>query len=156
MSAMPDAGTWRQLGEMLRRSREDLDPRYAGRGGLTLFAEERGLNRRVAWDIENGKRDNYTRAMLRDIEGAYGLPRRAIDDFFAAAGSTAQPPADEFPDDDPVVQYVRSLPGLSPGRRKALEHVARTPNATLELRRGFVGWTLQVWQQQDQAENRSA
>src|SRR5580700_4992576 len=60
MSEMPDAVTWQQLGEMLRRCREDLEPRYAGRGGLTRFAEERGLNRRVAWDIENAKRDNYT------------------------------------------------------------------------------------------------
>ena len=109
MSDMPDAVIWQQIGEMLRRSREDLDPRYAGRGGLTLFAEERGLNRRVAWDIENAKRDNYTRAMLRDIEGAYGLRRRAIDDFLTAAAANAGHAEPRFT--DPRLQNIMDGPG---------------------------------------------
>lgn len=87
---MPDP-SWRLLGEMLRRHREDLDPRYAGHGGLTLFAAERGINRRVAWDAENGKRDNYTRATRREIEIAYGLPVRAIDEFLTEITGTGRP-----------------------------------------------------------------
>lgn len=93
MTGMPDidASAWRRLGETLRRCREDLDPRYAARGGLTLFAEERGINRRVAWDIEEAKRDNYTRATRREVEIAYGLPVRTIDDLLGLVdGWTAE------------------------------------------------------------------
>lgn len=119
VTALPEAAVWRQLGEMLLRAREDLDPRYAGRRGLTLFANERGINRRVAWDIENAKRDNYSRAMLRDIESAYGLERRAISDFLARFSPDGHEPALDG-SDMTVGEYQAALGSLTPAQKNAI------------------------------------
>src|SRR5207253_3737222 len=83
---MTAQGSWKRLGEMLERRRVELDTRYRN---LTLFAAERGIDYRLAWDAEHGARSNYRRPTLRAIEVAYGLPPGAIDDFLASAAPAA-------------------------------------------------------------------
>lgn len=66
------------------------------------------------------------------------------------------PPAGEYPDDDPVLRYIRNLPGLSSAERESLEYVARSPRLDAATRWGLVALTIGTWQQQDARENRSA
>jgi hypothetical protein len=83
---------WEQLGVDLESARVELDPRYAN---LSLFAEERGIDYRLAWDIEHGRRTNYRRPTLRAIEVAYGLETAAIDTYLRDGGRLqVRPPGD--------------------------------------------------------------
>ena len=66
-----DEGRWRAIGEQLTHRRVELDIRYKN---LTLFTEEQGIDYRLAWDIENGRRGNYRTATLTALDIAYGLP----------------------------------------------------------------------------------
>lgn len=61
-----------------------------------------------------------------------------------------------IPEGDPVLEYVRSLPGLTTAQRESLEDIARSRGLSVTMRQGMVGWVLTVWQQQDQAQGRSA
>jgi hypothetical protein len=70
MSASHRGGPeWARLGELLRQRRVEMDPRWRD---LTLFAGERGLNWRLAWDIEENRRTSYRPITLSAIEVAYG------------------------------------------------------------------------------------
>jgi hypothetical protein len=68
----------------------------------------------------------------------------------------ATQPAGEIPADDPVVEYVRHLPGLSPTSREALEHVARSPGLDAATRRALVAMTIAMWEQGQGEEHLSA
>lgn len=46
----------------------EIDPRYSN---LRLFAAERGIDYRLAWDLEHGARGNYRRPTLMAAEVAY-------------------------------------------------------------------------------------
>jgi hypothetical protein len=70
----------------------ELDTRYRNR---TLFAQERGIDYRLAYDVEMGARDNYRRPTRRAIEVAYGRPPNWIDERLAAE----DPNRPRFPDD---------------------------------------------------------
>jgi hypothetical protein len=55
---------WVRLGTLLQERRErELDPRWYNRD---TFAAERGVNLRLAQEIERNKRENITPVMLRD------------------------------------------------------------------------------------------
>jgi hypothetical protein len=60
---------WDRLGKMLEQRRAELNPRWRD---LTVFAEERGLNWRLAWDIEKNRRTSYRSVTLTAIEVSYG------------------------------------------------------------------------------------
>jgi hypothetical protein len=60
---------WDRLGKLLEQRRVEMNPRYRD---LTLFAEERGLNWRLAWDIEKNRRTSYRDLTLSAIEVGYG------------------------------------------------------------------------------------
>ena len=147
---------WQRLGEALQRRRVEIDPRYRN---LALFARETGLNERLLSDIEHARRSGYRSATRRALELAYELDPGHIDRFLAGeVTSLSGPPVAQtadIPDSDPVVEYVRSLPGLPPARRESLEHVARAPGQDVTMRQGVVGWVLTMWQQQDQAQNQA-
>lgn len=132
MSVMPDAAAWQRLGEMLQRRRIGLDRRYTGRGGLTAFTTDRGINYRVAWDIENAKRDNYTRATRREIEIAYELPARAIDEFLAGHDPAPAEATHDRRYSDPALQAIWEIEELDP-----------------DVRLGLIAWVIAVRQQQD-------
>jgi hypothetical protein len=61
---------WERLGSLLADRRIQIGARYRNK---TLFAEERGINRRMLWAIESGVRDTYTPDTVRVIEAAYEL-----------------------------------------------------------------------------------
>lgn len=81
MTAAGDPQTWKRLGELLAQRRVDLDVRYAN---LTRFSADRGLDYRLAWDVEHGARDNYRRPTLAAIESAYQLEPRSIEAYLAS------------------------------------------------------------------------
>jgi hypothetical protein len=58
---------WDRLGKLLEQRRVEMNPRYRD---LTLFAQERGLNWRLAWDIEKNRRTSYRDLTLSAIESA--------------------------------------------------------------------------------------
>lgn len=89
----PGDEMWFRVGDMLRDRRFELDARYADRGGLDLFAEERGINRRLAWDIENAYRTNFSPGVLFQIENAYELVPGSIRQALAGGEFTPAEPA---------------------------------------------------------------
>jgi hypothetical protein len=78
MTEPRDPQRWKDLGRHLVRARIELDARYSN---LTTFAEERGLEYRLAWDIENGRRNNYRRSTIAAIEVAYELDPDSVAAF---------------------------------------------------------------------------
>lgn len=60
---------WDRLGRLLEQRRAEMNPRWRD---LTVFAEERGLNWRLAWDIEHNRRTSYRPVTLVAIEVSYG------------------------------------------------------------------------------------
>jgi hypothetical protein len=99
MPSKPPPATWKRLGQLLEQRRVELDPRYRN---LALFAEDRDLNYRLAWDIETGRRTNYRRPTLRAIEVAYGLEPGSVDTALAGGELKAAPGARETRRDDPA------------------------------------------------------
>jgi hypothetical protein len=101
---------WGTLGELLSRRRVELDPRYKVR---TLFATERSINERLAFDIEKAPRTRitFTVPRLAEIARAYAVTydsiTRVLDEgadhlqpsdvhaqaAVAGAGALAPPPA---------------------------------------------------------------
>jgi hypothetical protein len=69
MPEVADKSAWIRLGKLLERQRVTLDPRYSN---LSLFAQERGINYRMAWDAEQAQRTNYRNATRLAIDIAYG------------------------------------------------------------------------------------
>jgi hypothetical protein len=66
---MPESGeAWQRLGEMLEGRRVALNPKYRN---LVLFTAERGIDYRLAWDVEHAARTNYRRPTITAIEVAY-------------------------------------------------------------------------------------
>jgi hypothetical protein len=66
----PSEAAWERLGELLTQRRAQLNPRY---GKRTTFAAERGLNYRVAYEVEQARRHNFGDGTLAVIESAYEL-----------------------------------------------------------------------------------
>ena len=101
---------WVRLGELLAARRAELDPAYFDRGA---FAQARGINLKLAQDIENNGRENFTPLTLRDvIAPAYGVEYQSIlsaldgGDLAAAPGT---PPRRQ-----PRSAEPRDLPRASP------------------------------------------
>jgi hypothetical protein len=66
---------WDRLGKLLTERRKEMDPRW---DDLTLFTRERGLDWRMAWDLENNRRVNYRPLTLAGVEVAYGWEKGSI------------------------------------------------------------------------------
>ena len=97
----------RQLGELLRLRRAALGFRH-----VPAFTRDRGLNARMAGDIEHGRRDTYTFPTLTDVAAAYEVTYDSVlavahdgAGELVPAGPRALPPA---PPGDP--------PGWAPDR----------------------------------------
>ncbi len=75
-----DTGAWQQLGIMLKQRRATLDPRFRSR---KAFAEAAGLDYRLIYDIEEGRRTNFGVTTLTAIELAYRLAPGSITRFLA-------------------------------------------------------------------------
>ena len=71
-----DADGWSRLGRMLRERREkQLDPRYYNR---KVFARERGINYKLAYDIEEFRRTDFAPVTLEQIADAYEVTYESI------------------------------------------------------------------------------
>jgi hypothetical protein len=115
-----------RLGAQLTERREELDPRYYTR---EVFAAERGINLRMAADLEKGRSRNFTPLNIRDIVApAYAVTEASIyaatdaGDLVAVPGSPPRQPAaaplapvppsleraedDIFPDEDPEMRAL--------------------------------------------------
>lgn len=69
-------GQRERLGALLTERREELDPRYYVRD---VFAAERGINLRMAADLEKGRPRNFTPVTLRDVVApAYAVTYESI------------------------------------------------------------------------------
>ena len=151
MAETPDMAPWHRLGEELRRRREeDMPPRYAN---LTLFASERGINHRLAWNLEHGAKASYRRDSIRKAEIAYQLSRGYIDTFIAGGELPQQPErVPRPPDEDGFTRPAYSdtwleelaqtlekdpnLPQRDVDGLVRLAAAARQPGATGQQRRG--------------------
>ncbi len=102
--AAPGHEAWVRVGEMLRDRRFALDRRYAAPKGLDLFADEHGINRRLAWDIETAYRANFSPGTLLQVEDAYELVPGSIRQALAGGEFTeAESGVPPVPADAPEV-----------------------------------------------------
>jgi hypothetical protein len=67
---------WERVGGALAARRVQIDPSYDKR---SAFARETGVDYRVLYDIEKGRRQNFGPKTIAQIEQAYHLPAGAIE-----------------------------------------------------------------------------
>lgn len=117
MTSKADDGDWKRLGEQLILRRIQIDPKYRVR---TVFARERGINYKLAADVETGYRADFATATLAEIARAYEVTYESIGEALrggdlvpaegAPAGAAeaiddaADPAALLFPDPSQVVE----------------------------------------------------
>lgn len=105
MSPSPSSADWGRLGELLTRRRVELDPRYQNR---TLFCEERDVDYRLAYDIEEARRSNFRPATLLAVAAAYAVTPESV--TAALQGGSLEP----LPDRDRRLRPVTPAPSRSP------------------------------------------
>jgi hypothetical protein len=106
MPESDDMETWRRLGRMLELRRVELATRYSN---LSLFTAERGLDYRLAWDIEHAKRTNYRRPTLTAVEIAYGWRPGSIAGVLAGGRPAPAPDPDGPAVLEPACMYERLI-----------------------------------------------
>jgi hypothetical protein len=80
---------WIRLGELLTARRAELDPAYFDRAA---FARDRGINLKLAQDIENNGRENFTPLTLRDmVAPAYAVTYESVIDALDSGDLVALP-----------------------------------------------------------------
>jgi hypothetical protein len=77
---MPETADWERLGRRLQVQRVMLNPRYKNR---SLFSRERGINYRLAQDIETAARENYDFSTRISVDIAYGWRPGSVDSVLA-------------------------------------------------------------------------
>jgi hypothetical protein len=95
----------RQLGALLRLRRAAIGYRH-----VPAFVRARGVNTRMAGDIEHGRRDTYTLPTLQDVAAAYEV---TVDSMMAVVWADA----DELvpaPPSVPAAPAVLPVPGWPP------------------------------------------
>ena len=123
---------WIRLGELLTIRRAELDPAWFDRG---VFAVARGINLKLAQDIEKNARENFTPLTLRDvIAPAYGVTFTSIEavlnedgDLEPLPGTPAHKPPRSLRlerQDTPALSAVPPLPG-DEQEEKAIQAVLR-------------------------------
>lgn len=136
----PESQRWKRLGKSLLARRVELDLRYRNR---RAFAADVGLDYRVLYDIESGRRSNYADATLHAIERAYQLQAGSIRS--ALAGGALEPAAPQSAEgdarqadtreptySDPAEQKIWEITELSPVVRRQLIGVLRVTLEALE------------------------
>lgn len=123
MTAQNARDAWTRLGEMLENRRVEMDTRYSNR---SLFAEERGIDPRLAYDVEKGARANYRRPTRRAIEVAYGWRAGSIERVLAGGEPllVPQPNSSGRPDLDGPLRSIAEDPDLDPEVKAAMIEVA--------------------------------
>lgn len=107
----PSPADWKRLGEQLTRRRVELDSRYSNR---TAFSAERGIDYRLAYDIEEARRSNFRPATLMAVAVAYAVTTESVHaalrggDLDPVSGSrlSAVPPLPGLPDAGEVADEV--------------------------------------------------
>lgn len=106
MPAVGDMHAWIRLGRLLEQRRVMMDSRYSN---LALFAEERGINYRMAWDIEQGRRTNYRRATRLAIDVAYGWRPGSVDAVLEGRNPDPLDEDDRRPELVPECEFERRI-----------------------------------------------
>ncbi|MER6942553.1 hypothetical protein ABT294_00895 [Nonomuraea sp. NPDC000554] len=131
----PEPQRWKSLGKSLLARRVELDLRYRNR---RTFASAVGLDYRVLYDIESGRRTNYSSSTLRAVERAYRLQAGSIDDLLSGGhllpldGETVEPSTPPQPVEpskhqyeDAAEQHLWETPDLSEAQRQQLIFVVQ-------------------------------
>lgn len=122
MAGDADMSRWQQLGKLLEQRRGEIDPRYAN---LTAFTEERGLDYRLCWDLEHGRRDNYRRLTLSAVEVGYMLEPGVIAAFVAGVSETLAAATNPYADDPALADVWEKSRGLANDARHGLVLLAK-------------------------------
>lgn len=122
MAGDADMTRWQQLGQLLEQRRGEIDPRYAN---LTAFTSERGLDYRLCWDLEHGRRDNYRRLTLSAVEVGYMLEPGVIDAFIAGESETLAAATNPYAGDPALADVWEKSRGLANDARHGLVALAR-------------------------------
>lgn len=85
---MPDSADWERLSLRLQAQRVMLNSRYRNRA---LFARERGINYRLAQDVETLYRDNFDYPTKISIDLAYGWEPGSVDRVLAGGEPVVAP-----------------------------------------------------------------
>lgn len=105
MSPSATPAMWQRLGELLVRRRVELDPRYQNR---TVFTAERGLDYRLAYDIEEARRTNFRKTTLAGIAVAYAVTLDSL--YNALQGGELEAASSQGLARPPVLRPVASPP----------------------------------------------
>jgi hypothetical protein len=79
---------WKKLGDSLVERRVQL-----GFRSRAAFCEERGVDYRLVYDIEQARRTNFTRSTVAALEVAYALAPGSISRFLAGGDLETVPPS---------------------------------------------------------------
>lgn len=138
MSAYPREA-WERLGELLIARRVELDVQFRNR---RAFAAAVDMEYRVLYDLERGRRTNFTTSTLRAVERAYGLAAGSVERTLA--GGELEP-AGQQPTPGPVPERtVVEIPAdASPAEVAGMKAIQDILDAQQEeIRR--------LWAQQEQ------
>lgn len=135
----PESQRWKRLGKSLLARRVELDLRYRNR---RAFAADVGLDYRVLYDIESGRRSNYSDATLHAIERAYRIQAGSIRNALTGGaiepiappveGEARQAATPEPTYSDPAEQKIWEITELPPVVRRQLIGVLRVTLEALE------------------------
>lgn len=98
-----DPARLRLLGELLRMRRAAIGYRH-----VPAFTAKRGINTRMAGDIEHGRRDTYTFPSLQDVAAAYEVTYDSVMAVVWSGAGELVPAGDE-------PREPRALPSAPPG-----------------------------------------
>lgn len=108
MSPSPSTADWARLGELLTRRRVELDPRYQNR---TVFSAERGIDYRLAYDIEECRRTNFRTTTLAAVAAAYGVTYESLMQVAHEGAAELIPASGPVTVSGPVAVYPEPVSG---------------------------------------------
>jgi len=144
---MSEQADWIRVGKLLEQRRVEINARYRN---LRRFTDERGLDYRLAWDIEHAARTNYRRPTITAVEVGYGWQPGSVQ--LVLDGGDPVPSADG----QGVRGDGRPLYPDSEEQKVADEVWEDNRRAPLRLRHGFVEMAITEHRRQAQESEREA